>query len=903
MYRLNKEAKRFRDLKREYYDNDYTLTKDVFDAIIELTEDEYNSVSFDEEMGYVGSYYYGVLKSLDELEDSLMDSQTEISDIEYKLDNIDEYEEEDEEELRERLEDEENDREKLIKFIDELTSFERINPFTLFKEQIDRLYSLKNEVLDSLIGKDEKGKSDGIHKFENGDIRYLYELGDYSFHGRDLVDEISSEEYDEAEEIEEISSKNILAIDMSIEEAIDNLENFLKSGVRFRMSTDTPDIELQRIKDKAIADGTFMKAPNGNPTHLNERQWLQVRTKAFKNWFGDWEKSARVEKLRKARPVVLQGNEHEGKYELNRDSAKKWIKENLRGEYVVGDTQEEVQISRVGVNKVTSHSMGNEAHLKKPELLKSSVFIAEENSDKKGAKYAIYRYYVAGMRIGGVDYTVKLTIGVDENGNKFYDHALTEIEKGSLTNNLNGLSNSMVKNETSNSFISTGLNPSVAESKDIKLISLLQTNSSKVVDENGEPLVVYRGTPENPGYIFEYGKSFYGGNLVFWFTTSKEGARDYSFNEESGEYVDIKAVFLNATDIMDFVPLGRNTTTKRFNDYVRDNFDIHLGRGSSKELRVNEAYQQNASDLYPGSHDAIKLVDVGHTYIVKRSDQIKSATDNVGTFDSNNADIRFRRDETTIRGYVEGNNEDGFRREENDMLLSRTHEDRMRENPLAYDALFDRAGVEGVARLVGENLGINVRVASRNSVKKSRRKEKGFFDVAKSEVVVFFENLRSERSLTDFVLQTVVLNKGISSVLGESQYSTVKQHIYSSLLDTSKYMLLESFPEATEEELEEECLVRISEHFLDSETIKGIAKEVRSILYAKGLNTSLRDGEKETIETFENEMKELEQDGKALSLNPQQERPNLPFRSDKMAEKEHVVRVLFNGVERRVYMN
>ncbi len=32
-----------------------------------------------------------------------------------------------------------------------------------------------------------------------------------------------------------------------------------------------------------------MKAPNGNPTNLNERQWLQVRTPEFKAWFGDWE--------------------------------------------------------------------------------------------------------------------------------------------------------------------------------------------------------------------------------------------------------------------------------------------------------------------------------------------------------------------------------------------------------------------------------------------------------------------------------------------------------------------------------------------------------------------------------------------------------------------------------------
>ena len=36
-------------------------------------------------------------------------------------------------------------------------------------------------------------------------------------------------------------------------------------------------------------EGTFMKAPNGKPTNLAEKQWLQVRTKAFIEWFGDWE--------------------------------------------------------------------------------------------------------------------------------------------------------------------------------------------------------------------------------------------------------------------------------------------------------------------------------------------------------------------------------------------------------------------------------------------------------------------------------------------------------------------------------------------------------------------------------------------------------------------------------------
>ena len=49
------------------------------------------------------------------------------------------------------------------------------------------------------------------------------------------------------------------------------------------------DEEIESIKQKAIDNGTFMKAPNGQQSNLPEKLWLLVRTKNFKNWFGDWE--------------------------------------------------------------------------------------------------------------------------------------------------------------------------------------------------------------------------------------------------------------------------------------------------------------------------------------------------------------------------------------------------------------------------------------------------------------------------------------------------------------------------------------------------------------------------------------------------------------------------------------
>lgn len=69
---------------------------------------------------------------------------------------------------------------------------------------------------------------------------------------------------------------------LNIKEPVKDLSN---PGTSHRYSQ-----EMWNIKQRAIADGTFMIAPNGNKSNLTEKQWLQVRTRAFKEWFGDWEK-------------------------------------------------------------------------------------------------------------------------------------------------------------------------------------------------------------------------------------------------------------------------------------------------------------------------------------------------------------------------------------------------------------------------------------------------------------------------------------------------------------------------------------------------------------------------------------------------------------------------------------
>ena len=186
----------------------------------------------------------------------------------------------------------------------------------------------------------------------------------------------------------------------------------------------------------------------------------------------DESKSERIEKLRESKPVEITGDEYKGKYELNRESAKEWLKNNLRGEYRIKDTGETVELRKDGIQKVTSHSMGNEAHLKSlaaiPQMIENSIFIDEVPNEKNNGKYDRYRYYVCGLKIGGEDYTAKITIGV-KGGYKYYDHSLTQIEKGSLLDNIDALSTTYDDKGTTLSSVG----------KDSRLLSILQVKNEK----------------------------------------------------------------------------------------------------------------------------------------------------------------------------------------------------------------------------------------------------------------------------------------------------------------------------------------------------------------------------------------------------------------------------------------
>lgn len=468
-----------------------------------------------------------------------------------------------------------------------------------------------------------------------------------------------------------------------------NLESLISvdgDDVLFRIGDDYEGSteEERGIIARAKADGTWLKAPNGRASNLDGQQWTHVRTKAFKGWFGDWEKAARIEKLRGSEPVVIKGDEYKGKYELNRDSAKEWIKKNLRGEYTIDDTGESITVSKVGANKVTSHSMGNEAHLKSivviPRIIKSSVFVEERSNEKDNDKYDSYRYYVCGLKIGGEDYTVKMTVGVKQ-GKKYYDHALTQVEKGKLLD----LIGQAVSGE---GFTTTEGAPmpssALSEYKDKKLLSILQTNSSKVVDGNGEPRVVYHGTPLSRGQITP-GRGWHGDEYVrqeMPFTEFRGGdysglvfasvdydkARgiaerrsmsipdDENGNERWTEEGYVYDLFLNVRKPFDprnveelrgvLAGMGGEIPTLSFyggrGDAVSVGEAVEMASAAGNTWIVTETPEFVAKIKELG-YDGLRGFDEGVEYFAATSpNQIKSATDNNGDYSPENDDIRFR---------------------------------------------------------------------------------------------------------------------------------------------------------------------------------------------------------------------------------------------------------------------
>jgi hypothetical protein len=183
-----------------------------------------------------------------------------------------------------------------------------------------------------------------------------------------------------------------------------------------RMSEDE---EIKEIIAKA--DGTYMKAPNGKPTNLNDRQWAQVRTKAFKKWSGDWEMFFKKNFLLSGESVSLLGG-----YEFAKVEGKT-LQEQVSdfydtfGNKAVSPIYGDVVLDKRGIDDSYAHGIGRNKAIAcaavKDVIEKGIVIDYHTNHKGRGYNTAII---AAPIQINGERYICQVVIRQNTNGNRFY---------------------------------------------------------------------------------------------------------------------------------------------------------------------------------------------------------------------------------------------------------------------------------------------------------------------------------------------------------------------------------------------------------------------------------------------------------------------------------------------------
>lgn len=387
--------------------------------------------------------------------------------------------------------------------------------------------------------------------------------------------------------------------------------------------------EEQAIKDAAKKDGTYMKAPNGKPTNLTEKQWLQVRTRAFKKWFGDWQAKheAYVEMPNRLAQWLSPENIKKAQGKSREDIIREFGNEPQAIAFIPTQFLQYVDVNltdnRVysGMGYFIDHAVNHHPKiaaekyrhiqevLNAPDEVKaitdngnnSIVFIKQ--IDRYNAVVIEVEKTDDGRIIWHKSFYDQTKKPYANKGTRLYESSseggvspIIRTDESAHDSSLSVLDDDakvQQKNETTKSF-GNFLRP--------------DADFSQIVDENGEPMVVYHGTRADFS-IFDRKKN----NPTldgFYFTDREELAKKFA-----GPKGRVGSYFLNV----------RNPE--------RNGFDGSGANMKKSEYRDGGIFIKQQTDRY--AEKGTKEI------IVFSPNQIKSATDNAGTFSTENDDIRF----------------------------------------------------------------------------------------------------------------------------------------------------------------------------------------------------------------------------------------------------------------------
>ena len=532
----------------------------------------------------------------------------------------------------------------------------------------------------------------------------------------------------------------------------------LNNSSEYREKEEEYTQEMKDILAKAPrnSEGQLL-APNGKVSNLDKRQYAQVRTKAFKEWFGDWEKVApstesanrlidylngivnknnRFSKLAKLLldNGALPYNLKYFKIDNNRDDI-----EGHSGMWnslanlieVLGNNESQESIDKALLHELIHYNTekllqdykdNKEIPATQKEAIRRLYDIIEYSKNYLSKELQINRdKYLEIAKRQSNTVNSRLFYAFDNTGNVEIDEFISEIfTNPGLQEVLNNISYKETKQslwdkikDAISSIFGFDINKgSVLEEALKESSKLIQNNSnvSKVVDKNGEPLVVYHTRDAFKGKDFNiFNTTIENRETAIYATNDRKMSSSYwkfgnnrkalknlytlslvgdinkmdidpftgeSFKDsESYHYTqlikllnelgieiddtkntytqnEIKALYNNLKgqaeleDLKSLFVNIKNPIIIEGNDAYWN--EIVFGKETLSTREIEDRFRNSEYDgiIFKNIKDwggyNVDNVYAANVYAMYRPNQIKSATDNIGTFSENNDDIRYR---------------------------------------------------------------------------------------------------------------------------------------------------------------------------------------------------------------------------------------------------------------------
>ena len=383
---------------------------------------------------------------------------------------------------------------------------------------------------------------------------------------------------------------------------------------------------LEMDATKKLYNGTklFGMALNGVKSNLTDEQWVIVRTPAFKKWFGNWEAKAQWNNVQGIEPLAVAAglvSDEEAKsiYEKIGNS-KPNMYDGIRAVFVMNALQ-----------KVQGHKNAALINRCVPilnDLFEGAVpiYVERERNPKKSNNIVGFHNYLSKVTQDGDNYYVRFTV------QELKPSQILKEKKGKTELHNIAVSDIQVYseediNKAGITPVSSGLDsgdnayPHFVDKRLAEWLADVKGSVSQVVDENGEPLVVYHGT-----------------NNVFNIFDSTKGQRNDAGWLGEGYY------FYSGFDDAALYSRGKNGNVMGvFLDVKNPYYATAEDMRRLAEANDPDVSEKFTKDLIAEGYDGVYFNgDLRGEWVAFDSRQIKSATDNRGTFDAGNADIYYQ---------------------------------------------------------------------------------------------------------------------------------------------------------------------------------------------------------------------------------------------------------------------